>query len=132
MKKQQVSKKHRANLRRQHGEIRDWSAVVPFFANPRGVLVHRVKCAGTFVDAEGNSRHHAVYYFCGGSCCTHSVEGFTDKPEPAAVLCHRCEAMASNEQKPTADQLAGRHVHVGHARAVRTCCGGEGAKGSDS
>lgn len=129
MKKQPVSKKHRANLRRQHAGIRAWSAVVAFFANPRGVLVHRVKCAGTFVDAEGNSRHHAVYFFCGGSCCTHSVEGFTDEPEPEAIVCERCELLAASSGRFCADYLVGRHVHVGNARAFRTCCGGENGKG---
>lgn len=46
-------------------------------------------------------------------------------PPGDRLLCARCEALATAHGEQTADQLAGRHVHIGKVRGVRTCCENE-------
>lgn len=98
-----------------------WVKVVPFFANPRGVLVHRVRHACTIVH-DGKLSHNHASYWCGNGCNSHGLDGWTESPEQNQVLCQKCEQMAVAAGMPPADELAGRHVHVGRAKAVRTCC----------
>ena len=47
---------------------------------------------------------------------------FVDVPPDDALLCSRCEAVAVEAGLPSADSLAGRHVHLGKCVAVQTCC----------
>lgn len=98
-----------------------WNYALPFFLNQRGILVHRVQSAMTHT-RNGNMRHHSVRYFCGNGCCTDGMDGFYADPPADRLLCHTCEAKAKYLGKKTADELAGRHVHVGRLRAERTCC----------
>ena len=100
-----------------------WLKALPFFANPRGVLVHRVKHAQTILHG-GIRSHDHVNYWCGNGCNAHGLRGWTDRPDRTQVLCEKCEQAAVDAGMPASDELAGRHVHVGRAKAVRTCCHG--------
>lgn len=47
---------------------------------------------------------------------------FLDSPPDDKILCARCEEFAAKNGLPSADSLAGRHVHVGRTIAAITCC----------
>ncbi len=104
-----------------------WKFGLPFFLNPRGLLVHRVKSARTHRNQHsGRAKHESVGYWCGNQTCTHGGEGFTDDPSTDYLLCAVCEAKAVADGLPSADALLGRHAHIGHLRPVRDCCKNEG------
>ena len=108
-------------------DIVDWKACTPFYKNDRGVLHHRVKSAFTVLDDDGTIRHFVVQYWCGNSARgPHGV--FSDLREgdiSKVVLCEFCELKATREGQPSADELAQRHIHLGKAKAVRSCCNGK-------
>jgi hypothetical protein len=96
----------------------NWKKCVPFFFNPRGVLVHRIRFATTYLN-DGKVRHHSAHYWCGNT----GLRGeFLELPLEGQLLCILCEAKAVAFGQPSADQLCGRHIHVGRAKAVQTCC----------
>jgi len=96
----------------------EWKKSLPFVFNPRGVLIHRAKSVhsnGVFADDTNTS----VIYWCGN--LGRDPEFYADPPADK-LLCARCELLAVNAGEATADVLAGRHVHIGKAVPVRTCC----------
>ena len=96
----------------------NWKKALPFFFNPRGVLIHRVRWASTIL-YDGTVSHHSAHYWCGNS----GLRGtFLAEPLEDQLLCQFCEARAVAARQPSADQLCGRHIHVGRAKAVQTCC----------
>lgn len=101
-----------------------WKKSVPFYINHRGVLVHRIKAAASHLNENGSIHHCSIDYWCGN--CTTSRHGeFTDLRSidvSAIVVCESCERRATQNGFPTTDLLVGQHVHVGRAKAVRTCC----------
>lgn len=107
------------------GHIR-WKKSPPFFANPRGILTHRVRSITTHLHNYHSygkpDRHHHVDYCCGGGANSSTCEGLTDEPPASRLLCERCEQLAIEAGLPSADELAGRHVHVGRVKPFRTCC----------
>lgn len=105
---------------RRFGHIQ-WKKSPPFFVNPRGILIHRVRSLTTHLHRGGDSHEHVDYY-CGSGANTRGAEGFTSNPPKARLLCERCEEKAIEAGQQTADELTGRHVHVGRLRAFRTCC----------
>ena len=50
---------------------------------------------------------------------------FLAAPPADKLLCEACERSAVLAGLPSADELAGRHVHIGKIKAVQTCCVGE-------
>lgn len=103
-----------------------WLQSPPFFLNPRGVLVHRVRHVQTYFRA-GTETHHSVGYLCGNGCCfdlDSTDSRFYDDPPQDRLVCAFCEAAAARKGKPSADKLAGRHVHRGVLKAHRVCCKG--------
>lgn len=103
----------------------DWEHSPPFFLNPRGILVHRVRHVGTMF-RDGKESHHHVRYLCGNGCCFELGavdDAFFDDPPSDRLVCAFCEAKAARMGEPTADALAGRHVHRGILKAHRVCCG---------
>lgn len=99
-----------------------WKMCLPFVVNPRGILVHRVRWATTHF-WKGEVDHDSVMYWCGNSVS--SVMEFVEVPPEDRLLCARCEAIAVAAGEKPADELAGRHVHVGETRAKRLCCTNE-------
>lgn len=102
----------------------------PFFFNPRGLLVHRVR---SVFQLEWNDPGVYFYgepwwiveYWCENS-------GRTDKHDNGLIwtpgdklVCARCEANAVKAREKTSDQIVGRHVHIGALRPHRLCCTNE-------
>ena len=102
-----------------------WIESLPFCVNPRGQLIHRVRFAGTHFsnyDGRGPHSHDGCTYWCSNI----GRGDFTDDPPADRLLCAYCEAKAVAHGEKTADELAGRHVHIGHLKPVRDCCKSEG------
>lgn len=97
-----------------------WKSALPFFFNRRGLLVHRVRSALTFT-RDGNPRHSSIRYLCSNSGCLDNGELLAEPPIDR-LLCAVCEAHAIAHGMPSAEQLTGRHCHVGKLRAERVCC----------
>lgn len=103
-----------------------WRESAPFVLNPRGILVHRVLGVTTII------RHYweedtnvVVKYACWNGCsfdCEKSDVCLLHEVPGDRILCERCEQVALNNGLPSADELCGRHVHVGRVRAIRSCC----------
>jgi len=115
-------------------EIVVWRKAVPFFQNPRGVMLHRVRSVETLIHklehpevySKGfRQPYNAIRYWCGNTTLARGTAGWTEFPDDQHVLCERCEQIAVKAGYPPADELAGRHVHVGRAKAFRTCCVGK-------
>ena len=56
--------------RRADDESIEWKAAQPFYVNPRGVMIHRVKQAATHLQLENSEplrykRHYSVHFWCG-------------------------------------------------------------------
>lgn len=97
-----------------------WKSSLPFFVNRRGYMIHRVRSAASHL-WDGEFSHSTVHYFCGNSGRIQYGDLYSDPPAER-LLCELCELLAKKAGLPSADELAGRHVHVGKLRAERTCC----------
>lgn len=97
-----------------------WASCAPFVENRRGLLIHRPRSVATFVSSRWT--HFSVHYWCG--CCANNDNGnltFLEAPPVESILCERCEQKAIEAGLPSAEELAGRHVHIGKLKAVLTC-----------
>lgn len=101
-------------------EGRVWKASVPFFFNPRGFLVHRVKHAET-IDTSWGGITHVAHYWCGNHGSGTSPERWIEIPGTSAIVCARCEANAVASGNPTSEDLVGRHVHIGSLKIKCHC-----------
>ena len=99
-----------------------WLRSLPFVANPRGLLTHRVRYAKTFRRRNGARSHDSISYWCGNNCNNPPQDACFAVPPESRLLCQMCEARAVAAGEKTADELAGRHVHIGKLKAHRTCC----------
>lgn len=99
-------------------QVIQWSKALPFFKNSRGLLIHRVESVTTYVYPHRS--HIAVTYLCNNS--TTSEGEFLAVPPKDRLVCESCELMAKRKRKPSADELVGHHVHIGHIRVERSCC----------
>jgi len=98
-----------------------WSSAMPFVENSRGTLIHRPRSGVTF--NLFSKPHNAVVFWCGMTVSTSKNNlSFLSAPPTEKIICERCEAMAVKAGMPSADTLAGRHVHKGRTVAVVTCC----------
>ncbi len=112
-------------LKRKHPslDMREWSHSAPFVINSMAMLVHRVKHAGDFHDRQGEKTHSWVQYLCGNGTAGQTGERITFVADPGdRLICQRCEQIAANQRLPSADEICGRHVHVGVLRPRRVCC----------
>lgn len=99
-----------------------WASCAPFIENSRGVLIHRPRHGATY--NIHRLPHVSVHFWCGmGTSSDGKNLTFLAAPPEDKILCARCEAIAVANGLPSADELAGRHVHVGRTVAVMTCCG---------
>jgi hypothetical protein len=113
-----------AHYRRPDVDGKPWKHCMPFNANPRGILVHRIRNGVAFYDRNGEYSHAAVNYWCGNTTNGDGVSPVELPPE-GRLLCVNCERRAVEAGEPTAAKLAGRHVCVGELRAFRLCCKNE-------
>ena len=98
-----------------------WKACLPFVENKRGVLIHRPRNATTYTIHR--LPHIGIGFWCGSAVTGKSDKfDFLSAPPEGRILCERCEAYAVAHGLPSADELAGRHVHKGRTVAVVTCC----------
>lgn len=100
----------------------------PFVRNLRAKLIHGPKHSEVYKC--GNRRPHlAITCYCGSSFTAGEKMSFIDAPDQEEIVCARCEEAAVNSGKPTSDELAGRHVHIGGIKAFKMCCGGVSHEG---
>lgn len=99
-----------------------WTSCAPFVENSRGVLIHRPRTGSTF-NLHRTGPHVGLGYWCGMHTASDGKNlTFLSVPPEDRILCARCEAVAVANGLPSADDLAGRHVHKGGVVAVVTCC----------
>lgn len=106
--------------RQFHGEF-PWVACAPFVENSRGTLIHRPRTGSTY-NIHRTGPHIGVGFWCGMHVTGGKNLTFLAAPPNDRILCERCEAAAVANGLPSADELAGRHVHKGRTVAVATCC----------
>jgi hypothetical protein len=97
-----------------------WSRCAPFVENSRGILIHRPRTVVTY-----NTKrrpHIGIGYWCGNHVSGDKTFTFLAAPPEHKLLCVRCEQAAVAAHLPSADALAGRHVHQGRLKAIQTCC----------
>jgi len=100
-----------------------WKACLPFVDNPRASLIHRPRSGSTYNIHK--KPHITVSFWCGYTVtASDSHLSFVSAPPDGSILCEKCEANAVKNGLPTADELAGKHVHKGRTVAVVTCCSG--------
>jgi len=97
-----------------------WSSCLPFVENSRGILIHRPRSVMTYTQYK--TPYIAVGMWCGNSQNGEKNFTFLSVPPEKAILCERCELLAVAAGLPTADELAGRHVHKGGVKAFKSCC----------
>ncbi len=99
----------------------NYREAAPFFANPRGVLAHRVRSLTKLQFNDGRF-HYVVEYYCLGVSCHDRLldEGLVYDPGQRLVCAH-CERLALEQGKPTSSKIVGRHVCTGVCRPVNVC-----------
>ena len=98
-----------------------WVSCAPFVENSRGVLIHRPRSGTTYNIHK--KPHIGIKFWCGMSVASEGGNlTLLDVPPDGRIVCERCEAAAIANGLPSADELAGKHVHKGRTVAVMTCC----------
>lgn len=97
---------------------------LPFVQNTRGVLIHRPRYVNIY--NLHKRAHMGVVHLCGngttGPVSPVSHIKFLAVPPDNCVMCERCEYFAAIFRLPSANEIAGKHVHRGKLKAVITCC----------
>lgn len=102
------------------GNTVNWTSSAPFVENTRGVLIHRPQSVRTITML--GKAHIGIKYWCGNGTAGKRSLTFLSEPPPGALLCAACEARARAAGLPSAEALAGRHVHLGKVVAMQLCC----------
>ena len=114
----------RHNHQRRDGryEQLDYSQAAPFFINPNGVLVHRVRALYR-LSVVGSEREpwYIVDYWCGNVGRSDDVDEDLAFDPGKLLVCARCETLAVSRGEATSSKLAGRHVCVGVCRPMNLC-----------
>lgn len=113
------------------GPVARWRDCEPFVENRRGVLIHRPKAVNVYTTSRRSKMHIAIHFYCGSGttdCDKSQNVTFLAVPPEDSLLCAACEARAVMAGLPTTTSIAGRHVHVGKLKAIRTCCAEEATK----
>ena len=97
-----------------------WSSALPFIENTRAVLIHRPRQVNVHKTNRGN--HLGVHLFCGNVFTGTDKLTFLEIPPVDSILCARCEQQALKVNFPSAESIAGRHVHIGGIFARAHCC----------
>lgn len=99
-----------------------WIKCAPFVENKRGKLIHRPRAGATY-QLHKSGPHIGITFWCGMAVTDHGGKlTLLDAPPEHSILCERCEEIALTNGLPSADELAGRHVHKGRTAAVSSCC----------
>jgi hypothetical protein len=97
-----------------------WSSCAPFVDNNKAMLIHRPREVSTF--NLHKTSHIAITFWCGNSASGENKFTFLEVPPLNKLLCTRCEDAALAAALPSADDLAGQHIHKGKLFVVKTCC----------
>ena len=97
----------------------------PFFENPRGVLIHRVRALVELRCTYRKEPWWIVEYWCENSGSTNEADDGLLFDPGEKLVCARCEGLAVAAGEKTSSELAGRHVCVGKVRPVNLCCSTE-------
>ena len=108
---------------RGNPHILPWASCLPFVENSRGILIHRPRSAATYTMHK--KPHIVISFWCGMHVSGGKNFTFLPKPPECRIVCQRCEELAVAAGLPSADALAGKHVHKGGVKAYRSCCAGE-------
>ncbi len=108
------------------GTTLPWARCLPFVRNDRGLLIHRPRSV-TGINIHATA-HLAIRYWCGAGVASRSGITFLPSPDESDLLCEMCEKRAVDSGLPSAYSLAGRHVHFGRLKAIRTCCNETGGE----
>lgn len=94
----------------------------PFFENPAGVLIHRVKALYSlrWKDRDKDPWWIVDYWCCNTGRSESIDDGLLFDPGKKLV-CARCEALAVAAGEKTSSQIARRHVCIGECRPVNVC-----------
>ena len=103
---------------RKHGT--PWSSCAPFVDNAQALLLHRPRYV-TIYRSLGEP-HLAVHMWCGSGQCGTDKFTFIDSYDGSKLLCKRCEENAVKQGLPSADELLGKHIHLGKIVAQQVCC----------
>lgn len=105
----------------------DYTQSAPFFANPNGVLIHRIKSLYRLECDWGRSPWWIIEYWCGnhGRSENNVDDDLLFEPSQGRLVCARCESMAIASGEKSSSELVGRHVCVGVCRPVNVCCSNE-------
>lgn len=99
-----------------------WKECSPFIDNTKAALVHRPRYVTTHKIGDKWQAHIAIEAWCGNSFTGTKKFTFLDQPPEGKLLCARCEFMAQKSNMPSADSIAGRHVHLGRLVPQKLCC----------
>lgn len=102
--------------------VKHWHECEPFVENTRAVLIHRVRYVGEHRISKKYEPHLAVETWCGTVYTGMRKFTFLDDLPAGRLLCQRCEVAAIANDQPSAEQLVGRHVHLGKVVAQQVCC----------
>lgn len=100
----------------------NYKQAAPFFENPRGVLIHRVRAVLQLTATYHNDPWWIVEYWCENNGRSDAVDTGLIFDPGVKLICTRCEANAIAHGEKTSSQLAGRHVCTGICMPVNTCC----------
>lgn len=116
----------RTKQRRTGREIALWKSSLPFVDNGRAILLHRPREITSYHIHK--YPHLAVHCFCGACFTGNTKFTFLAIPGDDKLLCRRCEDIAVHNGLPSADEIAGRHIHVGGLVPKQLCCKQEADK----
>jgi hypothetical protein len=100
----------------------NYKRAAPFFENPRGVLIHRVRALYRLTATYSGAPWWIVEYWCENHGRTDDADSGLLFDPGEKLVCARCEALAVSKGRRTSSDLAGRHVCTGVCRPVNTCC----------
>lgn len=114
--------------RNGHGDRDDrfktfnYTRSAPFFENPRGVLIHRIRALFRLEASYSSEPWLIVEYWCGNHGRSDMLDSGILFDPGAKLICARCEALAVAQGESTCSELAGRHACTGVCVPVNTCC----------
>ena len=100
---------------------KNYEQSAPFFDNPRGVLIHRVRSLYQLTATYADEPWTIVEYWCGGHGRSDSSDSGLEFDPGMKLVCQRCEMIAMANGERSSSGLVGRHVCVGVCRPINVC-----------